>query len=53
MLIESKYKLDPDLHSEEEVRLSQLQMKIDGDKARRSIDEIRNGYLEPKTTYPA
>jgi len=51
MLIESKYKLDPDLHSEEEVRLSQLQMKIDGDKARRSIDEIRNGYLEPETTY--
>lgn len=48
MLIESKYKLDPDLHSEEEVRLSQLQMKIDGEKARRSIDDIRNQYKAPE-----
>jgi hypothetical protein len=48
MLIESKYKLDPDLHSEDEIRLSQLQMKIDGEKARRSIDDIRSQYLEPE-----
>ena len=48
MLIESKYKLDADLHTEEEVRLSQLQMKIDGEKARRSIDDIRNQYLAPE-----
>lgn len=48
MLIESKYKLDPDLYSEDEVRLSQLQMKIDGEKARRTIDDIRSQYLEPE-----
>lgn len=48
MLIESKYKLDPDLHSEEDIRLSQLQMKIDGEKARRAIDDIRSQYLEPE-----
>ena len=48
LLVESKYKLDPDLHSEEEVRLSQLQMKIDGEKARRSIDDIRGQYLAPE-----
>lgn len=48
MLIESKYKLDPDLYSEEEVKLAQLQIKIDGEKARRSIDDIRSQYLEPE-----
>ena len=48
MLIESKYKLDPDLYSEDEIRLSQLQMKIDGEKARRIIDDIRSQYLEPE-----
>ena len=50
MLIESKYKLDPDLHSEEEVRLSQLQMKIDGEKARRSIEDIRGQFKAPEVS---
>ena len=50
MLIESKYKLDPDLHSEEDVRLSQLQMKIDGEKARRSIEDIRGQFKAPEVS---
>ena len=48
MLLESKYKLDPDLHSEEEVRLSQLQLKIDGANARNNIEAIRNEFAEPE-----
>lgn len=47
LLVGSKYKLDPDSFSESEVKLAQLQLKIDGDKARRSIAEIRNGYSAP------
>ena len=34
MLVGSKYKLDEDYHSEDEVKLSKLQLKIDADKAR-------------------
>lgn len=48
MLVSSKYKLDPDLHSEEEVKLSQLQMKIDAEGARKGIDEMRLQYQTPQ-----
>lgn len=47
LLASSKYKLDPDLHSEEEVKLSQLQLKIDAENARRGIDEMRLQYQAP------
>ena len=47
-LIQSKYKLDPDLHSEEEIRLSQLQLKIDGQNARQEIEDIRESFAEPE-----
>ena len=47
MLVSSKYKLDPDQHSDEEVKLSQLQMKIDAENARRGIDEMRLQYQAP------
>ena len=47
-LISSKYKLDTDLHSEEEVKLSLLQMKIDSANARKSIDEMRLQYQAPE-----
>ena len=48
LLVSSKYKLDPDLHSEDEVKLSQLQMKIDAEKARKGIDEMRLRYQTPE-----
>lgn len=48
MLVSSKYKLDPDQHSDEEVKLSQLQMKIDAENARRGIDEMRLQYQAPE-----
>jgi hypothetical protein len=47
MLISSKYKLNPDVYDENDVRLSTLQLKIDGQKARQSIDEIRSQYQAP------
>lgn len=47
MLVSSKYKLDPDIYSEQEVKLSQLQMKVDSEKARRAIDEVRETYKLP------
>lgn len=48
LLVNSKYKVDPDLYSEEEVSLARLQLKMDGDKARRSIEDIRQGYAAPE-----
>ena len=48
LLVNSKYKVDSDLYSEEEVNLAKLQMKMDGDKARQSIEDIRQGYAAPE-----
>jgi hypothetical protein len=47
-LMNNKYKLDPDLHSEEEVKVSHLQLKIDAQNARVSIDELREQYAMPE-----
>ena len=47
-LMNSKYKLDPDLHTEDEVKLSQLQLKIDAQNARQAIDELRDQYAAPE-----
>ena len=41
-LMNSKYKLDPDLHTEDEVKLSQLQLKIDAQNARQAIEGLRD-----------
>ncbi len=48
LLVNSKYKLDPDLHSEEEVRLSQIQMKMDAASAKQEIEELRSQYASPE-----
>ena len=47
-LITSKYKLDPNLHTEDEVRLSELQIKIDAQNARAGIEELRDRYSAPE-----
>tara|TARA_R100000544_G_scaffold4333_1_gene1658 strand:- start:90 stop:1157 length:1068 start_codon:yes stop_codon:yes gene_type:complete len=47
MLVSDKYKLDSDLYSEEEMKLSRLQLKIDASKAKQSIESIRNQYNAP------
>lgn len=47
LLIENKYKLDADLYEENEVRLSQIQLKMDADKARQEIEGLRSQYAAP------
>lgn len=47
ILINSKYKLDPNLHTEDEVKLSQLQLKMDAQAARGKIAELRDSYKMP------
>lgn len=53
LLVDSKYKLDPDLHSEEELQMSRLQMKIDAKQAKESIETMRNQYLAPEKSVNA
>ena len=48
MLVNSKYKLDSEIYSEQEVNLSKLQLKVDAQKARESITEIRETYRAPQ-----
>lgn len=47
-LIASKYNMDPDSASEEQVRLAQIQLKADATRARQAIEDIRNGYAAPE-----
>ncbi len=47
LLINSKYKTDDSMYNEEEVRLANLQLKIDAEKARNSIGTLRNDYTSP------
>ncbi len=47
LLVDSKYTLDPDLNTEQEVKMAQLQLKLDADKARKSIEELRDTYAAP------
>ena len=48
MLVNSKYKLDSEVYSEQEINLSKLQLKVDAQKARESIAEIRETYRAPQ-----
>ena len=47
LLVRSKYKVDEDLYSDEEIRLSKIQLKIDADKAKRDIEKLRENYRMP------
>tara|TARA_R100001440_G_scaffold1351_2_gene4526 strand:- start:20578 stop:21708 length:1131 start_codon:yes stop_codon:yes gene_type:complete len=47
LLVSSKYKTDPEVYSEQEVQISRLQMKVDAETARKSIDEVRETYRAP------
>ena len=47
-LISSKYNMNPDSASEEQIRLAQIQLKADAAKAREAIEDIRNGYAAPE-----
>jgi hypothetical protein len=47
LLVSSKYKLDSNIYSEDEIKLSTLQLKIDADKAKQGIQKIRESYKAP------
>jgi hypothetical protein len=47
LLVNSKYKLDPEVYSEQEINISKLQMKVDAQKAREAISEVRETYRAP------
>jgi hypothetical protein len=46
-LVTSRYKLDEDMYSEEEVELSKIQLTIDADKARTGINDLRENFMLP------
>lgn len=48
LMLEKKYKVNEDLYDEEEVKYGKLQLKIDSDKARKQLDEYRNGFMLPE-----
>lgn len=48
MFVQNKYKLDADIYSDEEVRMSQLQLKIDASEAKSKIEDIRSTYRAPE-----
>jgi len=47
-LVNSKYKVDEDVYTEEEINLSKLQLKIDAEKSRQSVDHFRSQYKAPE-----
>ena len=48
LLLNSKYNLDADLASEQEVNVAKLQLKIEAQKARTSIENLRSQYQAPE-----
>jgi hypothetical protein len=48
LLLNNKYKLDDELHDEDEVKLSKLQLKMDAEKGRNAINGIREQYKTPE-----
>lgn len=50
VLVSSKYKVDPDLNTEDEVRLAQVQLKVDAQNARQKIEELRSQYQAPEAS---
>jgi hypothetical protein len=47
LLLNSKYKIDESVNSDEEIRLARLQMKIDSNEARKKIEAVRSKYKAP------
>ena len=47
LLLESRYTIDEDLHSENEIRLGKLNLKMDAGKARTELESLRESYKAP------
>ena len=49
LLLKSKYNLDPDLNSEQDLNVAKLQLKIEAEQARGSIENMRSKYMLPES----
>ena len=47
LLLNSKYNLDSDLVSDQELNVAKLQLKIEAQKARQTIEGLRSQYMAP------
>lgn len=47
LLVRNSYKMDPEKHDADQVQLSQLQLKVDAEKARNGIADLRDKYMAP------
>jgi hypothetical protein len=47
LLVDSKYKLDSSIYSDDEVRLSNIQLKLDAEKAKQGIESLRQNFKAP------
>ena len=48
MLMSNKYKMNPDVHTEDEVAYYKLQLKMDANQAKSSIEKMRESYKAPE-----
>lgn len=48
LLMDAKYKLNEDEHSENDVRLAKLQLKMDAKSAREGLEKVREAYRAPE-----
>lgn len=47
LLLDSKYKTNSSIYSDEEVKLSSIQLKLDAEKARKGIETLRQNFKAP------
>lgn len=47
LLLSNKYKLDENVYSDDDTRISKIQLKIDADEARKKISSIRENFKAP------
>jgi hypothetical protein len=47
LLLDNKYKLDEDVHGEQDARLGKLQLSMDAQNARKDLEGLRESYKAP------
>lgn len=47
LLLDSRYKVDEDEYSENDIKLGQLNLKMDANKARQELETVRESYKAP------
>jgi len=47
LLVRNSYKIDPEKHGAEQAQLSRLQLKVDAQRARQDISDLREKYMAP------